>query len=64
MYWNFVLFVCFKGIDVGMPTLPDESNPYLQRSPSVGTAKLPWEEEHPLPEGGIKGFIHGTKQFN
>ena len=25
-----VLFVCFRGSGVGMPTLPDKLNPYLQ----------------------------------
>ena len=29
------MFVCFKGLGSGMPTLPDESDPYLQSSPSV-----------------------------
>ena len=27
--------VCYKGFGGGMPTLPDESDPYLQSSPSV-----------------------------
>ena len=58
-YWNFkmtqvcfykakkqfgILFICFKGSGVGMPTLPDKSNPYLQGSLSVGIAKFPLRE--------------------
>ena len=44
------MFVCYKGFSGGMPTLPEESDSYLQSSPSVVS---------PIHELPCRGHIGG-----